>query len=137
MTDFTDKDMGFAQPVFIVNPKTGRAGGTPPFHLVSAASVNATVVKASYGVLTGYNITNRNASSWRKVVFHNSASAPTAGANVYFSLDIPPGGGANMTVIEEGIPFSNGIAITTVTEIADNGTTAVGAGDLNINLFYK
>jgi len=106
------------------------------FHLVSAATTNATVVKASSGVLSGYNITNRNAS-WRKVAFHNSASAPTAGANIYFSLDIPPGGGANMQISPKGIEFTSGISITTVTELADNGTTAVGAGDLNINLFYE
>lgn len=127
----------YAEGVVPLNPVTGLPD--PPlsvFHSVSAASTNATVVKNASGVLKGYNITNRNAS-WRKVVFHNASSAPTAGANVYFSLDIPPGGGANMATTERGIPFSTGIAITTVTEIADNGTTAVGAGDLNINLFYE
>jgi hypothetical protein len=36
-----------------------------------------------------------------------------------------------------GVTFATGIAFTTVTEVADAGTTAVASGDLAINLFYK
>jgi len=106
------------------------------FHLVSAASTNATVVKANPGKLSGYYIYNNNASA-RKLVFHDSASTPTSGASVYFSLVIPAQSGANCPLPEDGVDFANGIAITTVTGIADSDNTAVAANDLTINLFYK
>lgn len=110
-------------------------GGLTTYHLVSAASTNATNVKASAGQLYGYYIFNANASA-RKIAFHNSASAPTAGASVFFSVVIPASSGANVE-FSQGIPFSSGIGITTVTGTADSDATGVAAGDLIINLFYK
>lgn len=114
------------------------AGGATVYHLVSAASTNATTVKASAGKLIGWYITNTNAAM-RKLAFHNASSTPTAGASVYFSLAIPGGSAAAAAnaFSDIGIAFSTGISITTVTEGADSGTTGVGSGDLIINLFYK
>jgi len=63
-------------------------------------------------------------------------STPTAGSGVIFALVIPANSGANV-FNAIGIPFATGIAITTVTEIADAGTTAVAVDDLNINIWYK
>lgn len=117
-----------------VIPATG-ASGLTVYHLMSAASTNATNIKASAGNLHGWYIRN-NATTDRKLVFHNSASTPTAGASVFFTLSIPAGSAANV-FSAIGIPFSSGIGITTVTDAADNGTTAVSLNDLNINLFYK
>lgn len=110
------------------------SGGLTTYHLVSAATTNATVVKASAGQLFGWYIYNSNAAA-RKLVFHNTASAPTAGASVMFSIIIPPTSGANV-FSDIGIAFSTGIAITTVTGLADNDTAAVAANDLIINLWY-
>lgn len=121
---------GYAKAVAIVT-----AVKLSTFELVSAASVNATVVKASPGALHGYYIYNSNAAA-RKLVFHDAATTPTAGANVKIPLVIPPGGGANL-YIPEGIPFSTGIAITTVTGLANSDNTAVGLNDLVIALLYK
>lgn len=115
--------------------KPATSGGYTPFHLMSAASTNATNIKASAGQLYGWFIYNSNAAA-RKVAFHNTAGTPTAGASVLFSLMIPPLSGANVFT-DVGIPFSTGIAITTVTGLADNDTAAVAANDLNINLFYN
>lgn len=111
------------------------AGGLTTFHLVSAATTNATVVKASAGQLYGWYIYNSNAAA-RKVAFHNTASAPTAGASIFKTLVIPPTSGANVE-FSQGIAFSTGIAITTVTGLADNDSAAVAANDLVINLYYK
>ncbi len=116
-------------------PAPATTGGLTTYHLVSANSTNATVVKNSAGQLYGWYIYNSNAAA-RKLVFHNASSTPTAGASVFFSLMIPGSSGANVS-FEMGIPFSTGISITTVTELADSGTTAVGTSDLIINLFYK
>jgi hypothetical protein len=114
-------------------PKT--SGGLTTYHLVSAATTNATVVKASAGQVYGWFIYNSNAAA-RKLVFHNAATTPTAGASVLFSIVIPPLSGANVE-FTNGIAFSTGIAITTTTGLADTDATAVAANDLIINLFYK
>lgn len=111
------------------------SGGLSTYHLASAGSTNATVIKASAGQVYGWYIYNSNAAA-RKVVFHNTASTPTAGASVFFSLVIPPTSGANV-FSSIGIPFSSGVAITAVTGLADNDSAAVAANDLIINIFYK
>lgn len=113
----------------------GTSGGWTTFHLVSAATTNATNIKASAGQLGGWYIYNSNASA-RKIAFHNTAGTPTAGAGVLLTVIIPGGAGANVE-FTNGIPFSTGIAITTVTGLADSDSTAVGLNDLNINIFYK
>lgn len=117
----------------IPTPQT--AGGLSTFHLESAASTNATVIKASIGQVFGWYIYNSNAAA-RKVAFHNTTTTPTAGAGIFFTLIIPPGSAANVFT-ETGIAFSSGIAITTVTGLPDNNASAVAADDLNINIFYK
>jgi hypothetical protein len=104
-------------------------------HLVSAATTNATSVKASAGKLYGWYIYNSNAAA-RKVAFHNTAGTPTAGASVSFAIVIPPSSAANVE-FTNGIAFATGIAFTTVTDLTDAGTTAVAASDLIINIFYK
>jgi hypothetical protein len=118
-----------------VTLQAGATGGATVFHLASAGSTNATNIKASAGKVTGWYIYNSNAAA-RKVAFHNSASAPTAGTSVYFSLMIPPSSGANCP-FPDGIDFSAGIGITTVTGLADSDSTGVAANDLIINIFYK
>jgi hypothetical protein len=101
---------------------------------VSAASTNAASVKASAGQLFGWYIYNANAAA-RKVVFHNTAGTPTAGASVFFSVTIPGGSAANVE-FTNGIAFSTGIGITTVTGLADSDATAVALNDFLVNLFY-
>lgn len=113
------------------------SGGLTTYHLVSAASTNATVIKNSAGQVYGWYIKNNNASTAKKVSFHNTTSTPTAGASIFFSIDLPAGSAANV-FSDIGIPFSSGIAITTtVGGGADSDSTAVSANDLNINIFYK
>ena len=103
--------------------------------IVSAASTNPISIKASAGKVTGWYIYNSNGSA-RKVAFHNTAGTPTAGANVYLSLVIPALSAANVS-LPSGIAFSTGIAITTVTGLANSDATAVALNDLIINIFYK
>lgn len=110
-------------------------GGFSNFHLVSAATTNLTNLKASAGHVYGWYIYNSNAAA-RKVAFHNLATTPVAGANVFMSLVIPPGGGANV-MNDIGIAFPLGIGISTTTGIADSDTTAVALNDLNINIWFK
>jgi hypothetical protein len=110
-------------------------GGDTTYHLVSGASTNATNIKASAGVVTGWYIYNSNASA-RKVAFHNTSGTPTAGSSVFFSLVIPALSAANVS-LPTGIAFSTGIGITTTTGLADSDSTGVASNDLVINIFYK
>ena len=116
------------------NIRPATSGGLSAFHLVSAATTNATSVKASAGQVFGWFVVN-TASAYRYVKFHNTAGTPTAGSGVVWVLGIPGGGAANLA-FETGIAFTTGIAITTVTGVADTDATAVAANDLNINIFY-
>ena len=132
--DGSATDVSSSDPLPVrAQPGTGSALAAP-FHLVAAGGTNATVVKASAGHLHGWFVYN-NAGSVRKLVFHNTASTPTASAGVYFTLPIPAGGAANLS-FAVGIPFSTGIAITTVTGLGDADAGGVTANDLVIELFY-
>jgi hypothetical protein len=114
---------------------SGTTAGDSIYHLVSAATTNATNIKASAGEVTGWYIYNSNASA-RKVAFHNTAGTPTAGSSVYFTVVIPGLAATNVS-FPAGLSFSTGIAITTVTGLADSDATAVALNDLNINIYYK
>jgi hypothetical protein len=110
---------------------TGAAGGA---HIVSAATTNATIVKASAGRLLGWNLANPSAA-WKYVKFHNQATSPTAGTGVVRTIGIPPGGRAEMS-IEGGIAFTTGIGMTIVSDAADAGTTAVALADVVGDVFF-
>ena len=105
------------------------------YDLVSASGTNPTVIKASAGTVNGWYIYNSNGSA-RKVAFHNIATTPTAGTGVIMALVIPPLSAANVS-FPDGLNFTTGIAITTVTGLADNDAAGVAANDLVINIFYK
>jgi hypothetical protein len=118
-----------------VQYRANATGAADRTQLVSAATTNATVVKASAGRLLGYVITNTNAS-FRYVKFHNQTTTPTAGASIFLSIGIPPNTTVSFT-LEGGVAFSTGIGITTVTGAANTDTAAVGANDLVINLMWR
>lgn len=110
---------------------TGAASGT---HIVSAATTNATVVKAGAGRVLGWHLANTNAA-WRYVKLHNQTTTPTAGTGVVRTIAIPPNGVADFA-LEGGIAFTTGIALTTVTGAADADSTAVGLNDIVGDLFF-
>jgi hypothetical protein len=110
---------------------TGAASGA---HLVSAATTNATIVKASAGRVLGWALANTNAA-WRYVKLHNQITTPTAGTGVVRTIAIPPNSVAQMK-LEGGITFATGIGLTTVTGSADADTAAVGVGDIVGDIFF-
>jgi len=105
------------------------------FDLVSASGTNPTVIKASAGTVNGWYIYN-NSGAARKVAFHNIATTPTAGSGVVMALVIPPLSAANVS-LPDGITFTTGISITTVTGLAEADAGGVATNDLVINIFYK
>lgn len=105
---------------------TGAATGS---NVVAAASVNATVLKASPGRLVGMVLVN-NATSVRYIKFHNQTTTPTAGTGVVQTYPVPPNGGVLAIQFPGGIAFGTGIAYTMVTGAAAADATAVAANDL-------
>lgn len=120
---------------WLVSPTPATSGGCSKFHLVSAATTNLTNVKASAGQLYGWRAFNTNAST-RYIKLHNTAGTPTAGSGVVETIAVPGGGGSN-GLFDIGVAFATGIGISMVTGIADADTTAVGASDLVVDLYYK
>lgn len=110
---------------------TGAAGGT---HVVSAATTNATVIKASAGRVIGWNLANTSAS-WKYVKLHNQTASPTAGAGVVRTIAIPPNNVSHL-VLEGGIAFATGIGMTIVNGSADSDATAVAVGDVVGDIFF-
>jgi hypothetical protein len=109
----------------------GAASGA---HIVSAASTNATVVKASAGRVLGWCLANTNAA-YRYVKLHNQTTTPTAGTGVVRTIALPPNNSVTFT-IEGGIAFATGIGLTIVTGAADADATAVAVGDVVGDLFF-
>ena len=106
-----------------------------PFRQLSAASTNATSLKASAGTIWWLHVTNTNASP-RYLKLYNKASAPTVGTDTPQHTFVIPGNAAGAGFclpIEGGIDFATGIAYAITTGIGDADTGAVAANDVVIN----
>ncbi len=117
-----------------VQYRANATGAATIRHLVSAATTNATSVKATAGRVVGWSLANTTAA-WVYVKLHNIATAPTAGAGVVQTIAIPPNGVTQQS-IPGGIGFATGIGLTTVTGSADADATAVTAGAIVGDLFF-
>lgn len=103
--------------------------------LLSAATTNPTLLKASAGRLYGYQLANLTAA-WKFVRFYNKASAPTVGTDApLFVVAIPPNG---MTDIFFTVPvtFSAGIGYSITGAVADLDATAVGANEVQGTAYW-
>jgi len=115
----------------------GPSSAASSFRLISAATTNATSVKASAGQIYGYDIYNANAAV-RFVKLYNKATAPTVGTDTPVrTIGIPPASRISGDIPYGVGGFPLGIALATTGAITDADTTAVAAGDLAINLDYK
>lgn len=104
--------------------------------LISAATTNATSVKASAGLLCGYIFGNQNGAV-RYLKLYNKASAPTVGTDVP-KLTIPmPGGATGHVSFPNPIEFDTGIALALTTGVADANAVAVAADEIVVNLLYE
>ena len=109
-----------------------------PFHLVSAASNNATSVKASAGkvfTVAGYN----NTATIAYLKLYNKASAPTPASDTPVQTYLIPantnGAGFNFSVTN-GLSFATGIALAIVGGIGDSDNTSVAANAFVIDIGY-
>lgn len=119
------------------NPVT--AGGLSMAKLISAASTNATSVKASAGQVYAVQAFNTNAAA-RYLKLYNKASAPTVGTDTPVKTLTIPGNAAGAGLVlswDKGLAFGTGIAFAVTTGAADSDTGAVAASELVIDLDYK
>jgi hypothetical protein len=102
----------------------------------SAATTNATSVKASAG--TVYSITASNTGAAAAFVkFYNLAAAPTVGTSVpVFTMSIPASGTVTINPSLVGIRFATGIALAITNLAADSDTTAVAANQVKVATSY-
>lgn len=106
------------------------------FNLNSAATTNATSVKASAGTLLALQVSNINAAL-RYLKLYNKASAPTVGTDVPFMVfPIPIGGYIAEEFGTLGIRMGTGIALAITGAAADSDTTAVSASEHKVSLSY-
>lgn len=101
----------------------------------SAASTNATLVKASAGTLKGLMALNTTAATvWLKL--YDKATAPTVGTDApTLTLPIPAGGGL---AFDQAMTFAVGIGFALTTGVADADTGAVASGAvLGLNICYS
>lgn len=114
-------------------------GGFTPYKLNSAATTNATSLKATPGIVGMIVVTNVNAAV-RYLKFYNKATAPTVGTDTPLLVFAIPasttGGGIAVPVPDKGIAFSTGIAFALTTGATDADTNAVGANDIIVNIAY-
>jgi len=117
------------QQVYTANP------GTAVFTLTSAATTNATNVKASNGNLLTILANNASASA-RWLRLYNKASTPTVGTDTPIVVIQLPASGSKEINLEPGLIFSNGISLAITGAAALLDTTAVAANDVQIALSY-
>lgn len=111
------------------------AGAHSTAKVASAASTNATSVKASEGRVMGWSLTNTTAS-FKYFRLYNKASAPTVGTDSpVLVVGLPP----NSTTISDpvcGMAFATGIAYAITGAVADLDATVTAANDVVGGLFY-
>lgn len=119
-------------------PNTTGSNGTTPYKLISLATTNANVVKASGGNL--YSIVAIGLTSTvRYLKLYNKATAPTVGTDVpLMTIPIPANTqGAGIAIpFSMGVNFPLGIALAITSGLADNNTGAILANDVVVNLTY-
>jgi hypothetical protein len=117
-------------------PQTGQ-GASTTFHLISAASTNATVVKGSAGVINELTLSNNSAVNPAYVKLYNRTTAPTVGTDTPVrTIMIPPNGTVAVTGGSFGFRFATGIAIAITGGIANSDATAVTANQVSVGISY-
>ena len=121
-----------------LKPSSTGANGTTPYKLISLATTNANVVKASGGNL--YSIVAIGLTSTvRYLKLYNKATVPTVGTDVpLMTIPVPANTqGAGIAIpFSMGVNFPLGIAIAITSGLADNNTGAILANDVVVNLTY-
>lgn len=115
------------------------SGGLTPTTVISAASTNATSLKASAGQVYAVQVFNVNAAA-RYLKLYDKASAPTVGTDTPVKVLTIPGNTAGAGLVlawPQGLVFATGIAWALTTGVANSDTGAVAANEIVVNLDWK
>lgn len=112
-----------------------------PKSYTSAASINATVVKASAGcvhTISAINVSN----SLRYIKFYDQNTTPNPAAdsaNHVYTVPVPASsnGAGQVISFPKGMRFSKGIAFTITTSPSATDATVVGANEVFNNLTWE
>lgn len=112
------------------------SGGANIFRLIALGTTNANLVKAAPGRIMGWHIHNTSAAI-KFVKLYDTAVAPTAGAGTpIITISLSPSNKSELN-IPPGISFAAGLGFTITGAAVDADATAVTAGDVIVNLFYR
>jgi len=110
-------------------------GASTTHHAISAATTNATSVKASAGTIAVLQVSNINAAG-RYLKLYNKASAPTVGTDTpVMTIYLPPNSNQSIAAAQ-GLRFSTGIAYALSTGITVADTGAVAVSEHSVSIFY-
>jgi hypothetical protein len=124
-----------------VVPVPATSGGVSIFRSLDLDETEEEV-KASAGQIYGWHIANL-ATTTRFIKFYNATAANVTVGTTTPVMTIPVPGNATddtlalMALGGMGIPFDTAITVAATSALADADTTAPGANDVVINLFYK
>ena len=119
--------------VALAGSASSNVSGTA-FTLTSAASTNATSVKASAANLYNITLTN-NSATGAFLSFYNTAGVPTCGTGIIYQTYVSGTGVPTTEHFPVPLPFGTGLGICLTTGIA--GTGAVAASAYTVSLNYK
>jgi hypothetical protein len=103
--------------------------------ILSAASTNATLVKATAGRVYGWSLSNTTAA-YKFVKLFNKATAPVPGTDVpVFTIGIPANSSVSISH-PAGMAFATGIGYSITNLAADADTTVVAASDVLGSIVY-
>lgn len=111
-------------------------GGLTQFRLVSAATTNATTVKASQGNVYNIEVFNNGAAACY-IKFYNLAGSITVGTSTTTKVMMIPAGGGLVLNSAIGIQFSTGISFALTTNLVDTDTTAIAINQVAVSIDYK
>ena len=110
-----------------------------PFRLISEATTNETVVKASAGVITTISAVGMAEEAMSFLKLYDKATAPVLATDIpVMTIAIPTHTlGAGIVIpIPNGLNFSNGIALALTSGIEDTNAVAVLAEQVVLNFTY-
>lgn len=108
---------------------------------ILGASTNATILKTGGGNLRSVSVFSLDATPVF-LKFYDKATTPDENDVPVYSVEAPaaatPANGSRTSETLEGagIPFSAGLSYRCVTSLADNGTGALSANEVIVNLTY-
>lgn len=117
-------------------PTTATSGGLSRRRILSAATTNATSVKATAGQVYVIHISNHAAAA-RFVKLYDMAAAPTVGTSVPVeTYGVPAGQTFRVDFGNLGNPFAAGIGVAITGAAADTDTTVTAANDTIVQIHY-